>query len=110
MMDETPAEETGRTGDSSAIRRREELLQTSDIQGNIVPGFNKDYQAFVFLKFLESDADHASFRGWLRLMLPFVSTCRQVLAFNRLYKRIERREQTSALSRQDKPQTVQATW
>jgi Dyp-type peroxidase family len=88
----------------------EEILRISNIQGNVVPGFNKDFQAFIFLRLVEADGDLWRFRRWLQVMLPFISTSKQVLAFNQLYKRVEACEKKSPLSRHGKPQTVQATW
>jgi Dyp-type peroxidase family len=60
----------------------EPRLEIEEIQGNIVPGFNKDFQALLFLKI--TDAERC--RLWLRSLIPFVATTEQVLAFNRLFK------------------------
>jgi len=115
MMEESPAPDgdhvsTSPDLDPAKIRLSEEPLRIRNIQGNIVPGFSKDFQAFIFLRLLESDRDQASFRHWLRLMLPFIATSEQVLSFNRLYKLVEQQEKSSALTRREKPPTIQATW
>jgi Dyp-type peroxidase family len=53
-----------------------------DIQGNIIPGFNKDHQHFLFLKIRKpKDA-----KVFLREILPRISTMEEVIAFRRLYR------------------------
>jgi Dyp-type peroxidase family len=80
---------------------REPVLNVENIQGNILVGFNKDHQAFLFLSL---DADKiADFKGWLQAMRPFIATTAEVLAFNRLFKAIRAR-------RQSEPTGVKATW
>jgi Dyp-type peroxidase family len=85
----------------------EELpVKISNIQGNIIGGFNKDHQTLLFLR-LRRDGDvqvHVrNFRRWLAIFAPFVATSEEVLAFNRLFKMIRSR-------RQAETRTVQATW
>jgi Dyp-type peroxidase family len=48
-----------------------------EIQGNILAGFNKDHQFFVFLQF----PDGGSGRAWLAELLPKVATTKQVATF-----------------------------
>jgi len=48
-----------------------------DIQGNIVPGFNKDHQHFAFLRFGTIEGA----RAWLRGLAPRLTTMREVLDF-----------------------------
>jgi Dyp-type peroxidase family len=64
-------------------------LNLSNIQGNIIGGFNKDFQDFIFLKFI--DAGKA--RDWIRTISdrkfgPGIanSTSRDVLRFNVQFK------------------------
>ncbi len=73
-----------------------EVLQ--DVQGNILGGFNKDHQVFVFLRFTEV----AQACAWLRALRPEVADSEQVLAFNQLFKLIR--------ARQRREGAVQATW
>lgn len=54
----------------------------AQIQGNIVPGFNKPYQHFLFYNL--GHVNHA--RSFLRQLLPDVTTMDQVLAFVRGYR------------------------
>jgi deferrochelatase/peroxidase EfeB len=81
-------------------------LSISNIQGNIIGGFNKDQQTMLFLR-LRRDADMTvnvrNFKNWLAIIIPFIATAEEVLAFNRLFKwiRSRRKVETSA---------VQATW
>jgi Dyp-type peroxidase family len=53
-----------------------------DIQGNIIPGFNKDHQHFLFLR-IRKPKDAKIF---LREILPRISTMEEVIAFRRLYR------------------------
>jgi deferrochelatase/peroxidase EfeB len=80
----------------------EPVLDVDNIQGNVIPGFSKDHQLFLFYTL----DDVAAFRGWLSAFVPFVASAAEVLAFNRLFKAIRRRHGEPA----DRPQTVKATW
>jgi Dyp-type peroxidase family len=64
-------------------------LNLSNIQGNIIGGFNKDFQDFLFLKFRSSDSG----RGWIReIMDPKYpagvadSTCQNILTFKTQFR------------------------
>jgi Dyp-type peroxidase family len=82
----------------------EPVLAVADIQGNIVGGFNKDHQIFLFLR-LEGrhQDDVAVLRRWLGGLLPEIATAEEVLAFNELFKLIRKRRGTEMC-------TVKATW
>ncbi|MEU4393067.1 Dyp-type peroxidase [Kribbella sp. NPDC023855] len=54
----------------------------ADIQGNIVPGFNKDHQEFLFLRF--GDLDDA--REWVGWMAPRITAMDEVLDFRREFR------------------------
>jgi len=65
----------------------EPLLNVADIQGNILAGFNKDFQTFLFLRIGPAAADRTNARHWLKNTLgPQLSSTSQVLAFNRAFK------------------------
>jgi len=53
-----------------------------DVQGNIIPGFNKDHQHFLFLRIRKPKYAKA----FLREILPRISTMEEVIAFRRLYR------------------------
>jgi Dyp-type peroxidase family len=53
-----------------------------DIQGNIIPGFNKDHQHFLFLRICKVKEA----KLFLRELLPRISTMEEVMAFRRLYR------------------------
>lgn len=76
----------------------EPILEVDEIQGNILAGFNKDHQTLLFLKI----TDAAACKQWLKTIIPFVATLEEVLAFNRLFKKIR--------GRRGQCLTVQATW
>jgi Dyp-type peroxidase family len=62
-------------------------LALGKIQGNIIGGFNKDYETFLFLNVL--DAGKA--RGYLDEIKNEIATSEEVLAFNRLFKQLRKR-------------------
>src|SRR5215831_720834 len=75
--------------------RPEPVLAIGQIQGNIVPGFSKDFQTLLFLRI-----DHGKeFKDWLRSQIPFITSAAEVLAFNRLFKEIRarRKQETHAV-------------
>ena len=76
----------------------EPVLAVGNIQGNILGGFNKDFQTLLFLKIVNV----TDFQAWLYSLIPFIATAEEVLAFNRLFKEIRKRRGES--------RTVQATW
>ncbi|MEH1818796.1 MAG: Dyp-type peroxidase [Nostoc sp.] len=76
----------------------EPILNVNNIQGNILGGFNKDYQALLFLEIENPKA----FKHWLKSQIDFVATASEVIAFNRLFK--------SARKRRGREGAVKATW
>jgi hypothetical protein len=54
----------------------------NDIQGSLIPGFNKDHQQFVFLRL--GDLDPA--REWLRWLAPRLATMNDVLEVRREFR------------------------
>ena len=52
----------------SAIAPVEPVLNVTDIQGNIVAGFNKDYQTFLFLRMVHPKKPKPV-RKWIRGVL-----------------------------------------
>ena len=76
----------------------EPVLDVRNIQGNILAGFNKDFQTLIFLRITHPE----EFKVWLKELTPFVATTSEVLAFNRLFKEIR--------SRRGESRTVQSTW
>ncbi|GAC1370248.1 MAG: peroxidase [Ktedonobacteraceae bacterium] len=71
----------------------------SNIQGNIIGGFSKDYQTALFLRF--SDPHLA--RTWLASIISDVATSSEVVAFNELFKETRKR-------RNGREGTVKSTW
>ncbi|MEH1852240.1 MAG: Dyp-type peroxidase [Nostoc sp.] len=76
----------------------EPILNVNNIQGNILGGFNKDYQALLFLEIENPNA----FKHWLESQIDFIATASEVIAFNRLFK--------SARKRRGLEGAVKATW
>jgi len=98
---ETPAVPPGAPSGESPARpdaHDEPLLHVKNIQGNIVAGFNKDFQTLLFLRI----DDVPSFKAWLAEFTPLVATAEEVLAFNRLFKRMRVRRGYSG--------TIRASW
>jgi Dyp-type peroxidase family len=65
----------------------EPVLDAHDIQGNVLVGFNKNHQAFLFLEI----TDAASAKRWLREIIPTIATVEETLAFRRLFRAMRNR-------------------
>src|SRR5262245_24190867 len=70
-----------------------------DIQGNVLAGFKKHLQTFLFFRFL----DPTSVRSWLEELLPGISSTREVARFNAAWK-----ARKAADGRE--PDDLKATW
>ncbi len=79
--------------------RPEPVLALDQIQGNIIPGFSKDFQTLIFLRIHHVE----KFEDWLRSQIPFIATAAEVLAWNRLFKEIRDRTKLET-------HAVKATW
>jgi Dyp-type peroxidase family len=79
----------------------EPVLRTDNIQGNILGGFMKDFQAFLF--FTIAPGKIKPFKDWLAAMQPFIATTAEVISFNRLFKEIRGR-------RKREPTMLKVTW
>src|SRR5262249_11779119 len=77
----------------------EPLLDVHDIQGNILAGFNKDYQTLAFLAI----DDVAAAKRWLRAIHGYISSTTEVLRFNRVYRSLRARTKRE-------PVGLSATW
>jgi Dyp-type peroxidase family len=71
-----------------------------DIQGNIIPGFNKDHQHFLFYRIRSKPAT----KQWLRLLAPAISSMDDVLAFVRVHRSLRHRFGVK------EPGLLKATW
>lgn len=81
----------------------EELLEIDDIQGNILAGFNKDHQVFLFLKMSPNAPDLVAIRAWLRHIAPQVNSVAEVAGFNSIFRIMHRRQRSE-------PKGLVATW
>jgi Dyp-type peroxidase family len=105
MMDQSSIHDASASSSLGSIQStnhptlEEPLLSIHNIQGNILVGFNKDFQTLLFLEIV----DAFLFKRWLKPWIPFVATTAEVLAFNRLFKQLRER-------RLGWPHTVKATW
>ncbi|HEV2765636.1 MAG TPA: Dyp-type peroxidase [Pyrinomonadaceae bacterium] len=84
-------------------RMSEELLDANEIQGNILAGFNKDHQVFLFLRMGRDAASVSAVRAWLRAIGPQISSVAEVRLFNELFRTLRGR------LRRD-PHGLIATW
>ena len=78
---------------------QEPLLEVHNIQGNILAGFNKDYQILVGLVI----TDVPDNKRWLALLKDHIATVSEVLHFNRLFKALKNK-------RGQDPKTLCAAW
>src|SRR5258708_30639335 len=76
-----PKQQTGEEPPDSPIEEPD--LDIENIQGNILPGFNKDFQMLLFLKI----NDVEKFKHWLHDMVLSITTMAQVLDFRSQLKR-----------------------
>lgn len=75
------------------------------VQGNVAPGFRKDFQVFLFLQFPpETSNDQRRARRWLSRVRPDVASAYEVAVFNRLYKHVRQR------TGKDAARTLRSTW
>jgi Dyp-type peroxidase family len=82
-----------------ASREHEPPLAIDDIQGNIFPGFSKDFQTLLFLRI-----DHpTAFTRWLGELIPYVATMADVFQFAEQFKALRWR-------RGGESHMVKATW
>jgi Dyp-type peroxidase family len=89
LTGKTARDEPGRSNEG---RSNEEVFAVDQIQGNIFPGFLKDFQTLLFLQI----TDPAAFAQWLKRLLPRIATMEMVVAFNRLHKYIRYTHQSEA--------------
>ena len=82
----------------ATITAEEPLLAIDEIQGNVIPGFNKNHVRLLFLRI----DDAAAAKQWIRQIYPSIATAREVLDFNRWFKQ--------AKGRRGFEGTVKATW
>lgn len=59
----------------------------ANIQGNTIPGFNKDHQYFLFYRL----GNLARGKQWLRWITPLISSMEEVLAFVRAHRALRMR-------------------
>lgn len=71
----------------SNLEADEPVLRVDNIQGNVLSGFNKDYQTLLFLEIENPDA----FKQWLNTQIQFIATVSEILSFNRLFKHTKKR-------------------
>jgi Dyp-type peroxidase family len=83
-------------------------LNLSDIQGNVTPGFRKDFQEFLFVDF---GCHRREAREWVGEVRPEIASAEAVALFNRLYQSIRARSRDSSLRhRYDVARFARATW
>ena len=74
---------------AQTVTIEEPVLDTHDIQGNSLGGFNKDHEMLIFFKMTQV----AAAKKWLRSIEPSIATAAEVIAFNQLFKTTRRRRQ-----------------
>lgn len=81
----------------------EPLLDLEEIQGNSLAGFNKDHQAFLFLRMAPEAEAIPEVKAWIAALAPCIATAGEVLAFNDLFRSMRQRRGCD-------PPGVGATW
>ena len=85
-----PAAAGGAAGAAPAAADDEPVYgpqERADIQGNAIPGFNKDHQHFLFFRI----GAVAKCKAWLRWIAPQISSLDDVLAFVRAHRALRLR-------------------
>ncbi|MGG3647131.1 Dyp-type peroxidase [Bacillus wiedmannii] len=82
------------------VETNEPILDIYNIQGNILAGFNKDFQNFLFVKIIQPEDT----KVWVKSLVPQISSLDEVLRFNNLFKSIRSRQGG------EDPQGLAATW
>lgn len=62
----------------------EPILEMGEIQGNIFPGFMKNYQMFLGLKILNEPENIQLAKAWIASITPEIATAAEVLKFKEL--------------------------
>jgi len=82
-------------------------LDLSNIQGNIVPGFNKDHQAFVFVRFRSGESG----QQWLAALQPEIASGKEVDGFNAAFTSMKSRRSPDPAHRDGGSlHSISATW
>jgi Dyp-type peroxidase family len=82
-------------------------LDLNDIQGNIVPGFNKDHQAFIFVRFRSGECG----QKWLAALQPEIASATEVNGFNVAFTSMKNRRSPDPSNRDGGSlHSVSATW
>jgi Dyp-type peroxidase family len=98
---ETPAPSPwspSRAGPPVPDERPEPVLAMANIQGNVVAGFNKDFQTLLYFHI----DDARRFKPVIAELGKRVATAEEVLTFNRLFKQVG--------DRRGYPGTLKSTW
>ena len=93
-------------------------VRLDQVQGNVTPGFRKDYQAFLLLRFpqaafgapLGSTPEAALARGWLGELQPCIASAETVATFNRLYRLVRARTRDARVGEAGARRFVRSTW
>jgi Dyp-type peroxidase family len=76
------------------------LRNSTEIQGDILAGFNKDHRVYLFYSF----PNQANGRAWLKELLPFIAQTKDVAAFNAQFSAAR------AANHGVDPPNLKATW
>ena len=76
------------------------LRSSTEVQGDILAGFNKDHRVYLFLQF----PDQAHGRAWLKELLPSIATTKSVADFNAAFSAAK------AANHGADPPNLKATW
>lgn len=76
------------------------LKNSTDIQGDVLAGFNKDHRVYLFYSF----SDQASGRAWLKELIPFLAKTKDVADFNARFSAAR------AANHGVDPSNLKATW
>ena len=83
-------------------------LELDNIQGNIVPGFNKDHQAFMLVRFRGGEQG----AKWLAELQPQIASAREVDAFRIAFTSAKKRRSAELSTGRDGGalRAINSTW
>src|SRR5215208_2535375 len=98
--------------------RTSHWVPLDQVQGNITPGFRKDVQSLLFLRFAPgaftgrpgSSPEAASLRAWLGKLRPCIASAEEVATYNRLYRLVKQRVRDTAAEQAGVQRFISSTY
>src|SRR4051794_20546733 len=83
MPDNDPVPPTPTTPPASPVPTQTYEFPLDEVQGNVTPGFKRDFQDFLFLRFPD---DLQQVREWLKALQPDITCAKAVAKARKAYR------------------------